>query len=106
NPNNEIVFNDVPAGETTARAAVFRVFACGSVTFHVTTPVGAPYTVLTSNKTVSHALVPYSEALLWFGMSGQAANTVAPNVQVTIHCDETNTDYHFTLKGNSIARPT
>jgi hypothetical protein len=31
---------------------------------------------------------------------------VAPNTPVTIHCDETNTDYQFTLKGNSIARPT
>lgn len=106
NPNNEIVFNDVPTGETTGRAAVFRVFSCGSVTFHVTTPVGAPYVVLTSSRTVPHALVPYTEALLWFGMTGQAANTVAPNTPVTIHCDETNTDYQFTLKGNSIARPT
>ena len=73
NPNNEIVFNDVPTGETTARAAVFRVFSCGSVTFHVTTPVGAPYVVLTSSRTVPHALVPYTEARLWFGMTGQAA---------------------------------
>src|SRR5258708_22693143 len=106
NPTNEIVFNEVPTGETRAGAAVFRVFSCGSGTFHVTTPVGAPYVVLTSSRTVPHALVPYTEALLWFGMTGQPANTRAPNTPVTIHCDETNTDYQFTLKGNSIARPT
>lgn len=106
NPMNEIVFNDVPTGETTARAAVFRVFACDSVTFSVTTPPAAPYTVLTSSRTVPHSLVPYTEARLWFGMQGQAANTVAPESTVTIHCDANNTDHTFTLKGNSIARET
>jgi hypothetical protein len=108
NPLNEIVFNDVPTGETTARAAVFRLYACGPVTLHVTTPPGSPYTVLTpaGSVTLPHALVPYTEARIWFGMTGGAANTTAPSSSVTIHCDQNNQDITFTLKGNSIARPT
>ncbi|MGW7102895.1 tyrosinase family protein [Streptomyces sp. NPDC054838] len=106
NAGNEIVFNDVPTGETTARAAVFRLFSCGPATLRVTSAPGNPYTVLTPTRTVPHTLVPYTEVRLWFGMQGQAANTVAPPASVTIHCDENGQDFPFTLKGNSIARPT
>jgi len=35
NPGAVINFNDVPTGETTARAAVFKIFACGPVTLQV-----------------------------------------------------------------------
>ena len=42
---------------------------------------------------------------LWFSFTGQAAGTSAPNSPVTIHCDETNQDFVFTLSANSIARP-
>lgn len=38
--------------------------------------------------------------------TGQAAGTSAPNSTVTIHCEETNRDFVFTLSANSIARPT
>ncbi|MFE6869765.1 tyrosinase family protein [Kitasatospora sp. NPDC057692] len=106
NAGNEIVFNDVPTGETTARAAVFRLFACGPVTLRVTSAPGSPYTVLTPTRTVPHTLVPYTEVRVWFGMQGQAANSVAPTDGVTIHCEENGQDFPFTLKGNSIARPT
>lgn len=110
NPLNEIHFNDVPTGETAARAAVFRVFSCGGVTFRVKPGFEppAPYLTLTSGGTITvpHALVPYSEARIWFGFTGGAPNTSPPNGSVTIHCDETNQDFVFTLKGNSIARPT
>lgn len=38
NPGATVNFNDVPEGETAIRAAVFRVYACGGVTFKVTAP--------------------------------------------------------------------
>jgi hypothetical protein len=43
---------------------------------------------------------------LWFSFTGQAAGTSAPDSTVTIHCDETNQDFVFTLSASSIARPT
>ena len=56
--------------------------SCGSVTFHVTTPVGAPYVVLTSSRTVPHALVPYTEALL------SAGTDIPPQATPEVMVDE------------------
>lgn len=108
NPGGHITFNDVPTGETTARAAVFRVFACHPVTFALTAPPASPYLVLSpgGTVTVAHSLVPYTEARIWFGMTGGAPGSVAPTGSVTIHCNETGQDFVFDLSGNSVARPT
>jgi len=108
NPGSIINFNDVPVGETAARAAVFKVYACGDVTFNVKTGPNAPYTVLTPGGTVTagHQLMPFAEARIWFGFTGDIANTSAPAGQVTIHCVETNQDFVFTLQANTIARQT
>ncbi|MDX6227178.1 MAG: hypothetical protein QOI76_568 [Frankiales bacterium] len=108
NSGNHITFNDVPTGETTARAAVFRVFSCHPVTFTVTVAPASPYLVLTpaGTVTVAHALAPYTEARIWFGMTGGAAGSVAAAGTVTIHCNETGQDFVFDLSGNSIPRPT
>jgi hypothetical protein len=108
NPGGHIVFNDVPSGETTARAAAFRVFSCGAVTFTVTAAPASPYFVLTpgGSVTVDHALAPFTEARIWFGMVGGAAGSSAPAGTVTIRCVEANQDFTFDLSGNSIARPT
>ncbi|HET7397326.1 MAG TPA: tyrosinase family protein [Intrasporangium sp.] len=108
NPGRHITFDDVPTGETTARAAVFRVFACHPVTLRVTAGPGGPYVVLTpgGSITVSHSLAPFSEARIWFGMTGGAAGSVAPAGSVTVHCDQTGQDFVFDLSGNSVARPT
>jgi hypothetical protein len=110
NPGLVINFNDVPTGETAARAAVFKIFACGDVTLQVKAGTGpaAPYSVLTSggSVTVSHALTSYVEARIWFGFTGGVAGTAAPAGSVTIHCIETGQDFPFALHANSIARPT
>jgi hypothetical protein len=108
NPGSVINFNDVPVGETAARAAVFKVFACDDVTFQVKTGPNAPYTVLTPGGAVTaeHQLLPYVEARIWFGFTGGVANTSAPVGQVTIHCVENNQDYVFTLQANTIPRQT
>jgi hypothetical protein len=108
NPGSVINFNDVPTGETAQRAASFRVFGCGDVTFRAASPSG-PYTIVSPAsgvKTVHHGPSLFQEARIWFGFTGGTANTTAPNGSVTIHCDETNQDFVFTLQGNSIAPPT
>ena len=108
NAGNLINFNDVPAGETTLRAAHFRVITCAPLTFRVTAGPAAPYTVFTPGGTVTAnpAEELWTDARLWFSFTGQAAGTSAAPSTVTIHCDETNQDFVFTLSANSIARPT
>jgi hypothetical protein len=108
NAGNVIPFNDVPAGETTLRAAHFRFVACFPLTFHVTTPPNAPYSVFTTGGQVTQSPSGdiWTDARLWFSFTGGVANTTAPNSQVTIHCNEINQDFVFTLTGNTIARPT
>jgi len=108
NPGNVINFNDVYAGETHARAASFRAYGCGDVTFVVTSGPTGPYTVITpgGQVTVHHTPNLYQEARIWFGFTGGTPNTSAPPGSVTIHCNETNQDFVFTLQANTIALPT
>lgn len=109
-PGSIINFNDVPSGETAARAAVFRVFTCGNVTLQVKPGAGPnpPYSILTpgGSVTVPHAATAYIEARIWFGFTGAAAGSTAPPGAVVIHCVETGQDFAFTMHANSIARPT
>lgn len=110
NPGSVIHFNDVPTGETAARAAVFRIWSCGSVTLQVkagTEPV-APYSTLTpgGQVVVPRSLGPYAEGRIWFGFTGQAPGTNGPAGGVTIHCVDNGQDYPFTFQANSIDRPT
>ncbi len=110
NPGAVINFNDVPTGETAARAAVFKIFACGDVTLEVKAGTGpaAPYSVLYppgGSVVVHHALTPYVEGRIWFGFTGGVPGPAASG-SVTIHCVETGQDFPFTLHANSIARPT
>jgi hypothetical protein len=109
NPGNVINFNSVPAGETAIRAAVFRIYTCEDVTLRVTSGPPAPYTVFSPADGVLH--VPHQarqfvEARLWFGFTGTTPDTSEADGQVTIHCDENNQDFVFTLKADTIARET
>jgi hypothetical protein len=109
NPGNVINFNDVPTGETALRAASFRVFGCGHVTFQVTVPPASPYSIASPASgivAVDHGPNLFAEARIWFAFTGGAANTSAPAGNLTIHCNETNQDFAFTLQANSIAPPT
>jgi hypothetical protein len=95
---NVIKFNDVPAGETTVRAATFRSVACFPLTFRATSGPGAPYRVFSLGGSVT-ATPPntsiWTETRFQFSFTGDTAGTVAPNEQVTIHCNETNQDIIF-----------
>jgi hypothetical protein len=109
-PGSVVNFNDVPTGETAARAAVFRIYTCGDVTLQVKPGTGPnpPYSVLTAggSVTVPHVPTSYVEARIWFGFTGGPAGSIAPAGSVVIHCVETGQDFPFTLHANSIARPT
>ena len=108
NPGKLINFNDVPQGETALRAAVFEVFACGTVTLQVSVPPNAPYSVHTppgGTVVVSPGPHQLQVARIWLQFTGGAPGA-APNGSVTIHCVETNQDFVFTIHGDSIARPT
>lgn len=109
NPSGTINFNDVPEGETAARASVFHVYACGDVTFEVKTAPSAPYSVLLplgGSQVVHHHAKPYEEVRFWFGFTGTTAGSVAPVGSVTLRCVESGQEFTLTLKGNTIARPT
>jgi hypothetical protein len=109
NPGSVIHFNDVPEGETTARAAVFHIFACSDVTLEVKPMSGpnAPFSVLTPGAAVvvHHPLRPYAEGRIWFGMTGGSVGTPIPTGNVIIRCVQTGQEFPFTLVGNTIARP-
>lgn len=107
NPGAVINFNDVPEGETTIRAATFRVYACDDVHFTTSIPTG-PYSRLLppGSITVQHILAPFNEGRIWFAFTGTTDGTTAPGGTVTIHCVETGQDFVLTLTGNTIRRKT
>ena len=105
-----INFNDVPSGDTAARAASFRVYGCGAATIKVKPGFApaAPFTVLfpaTGQVAVPHEDVLYTEARIWLAYTAGAANVPVPDGTVTLQCVESGQDFTFTLKANSIVRP-
>jgi hypothetical protein len=113
-PNQTINFNDIPEGEKTVRAAVFKVRACPSVTFTVT---GGPSVILGSPGTKFELplgatdILPEAHTLdervarIWISYTGTVPGDVASGT-VTIHCNETNQNYTFNITANTVARPT
>jgi hypothetical protein len=110
-----ITFNEVPAGETTVRAAVFSVISCGDVHFQITSgptvltgPPGTNFgtTILGISDTVpSTSDFTLAQAHLWISYRGTSAGDSATGT-VTIHCTETNEDFVIPITAETIARPT
>jgi len=103
----KINFNDVPEGETALRAAVFDVHTCNSnATLVVSAGPTAQYsTFLVPPPVTPNPANPLQQVRVWFAFTGTTAGTIAPVGSVTIHCNETNQDFVFSLTGNTIARP-
>lgn len=108
NPVAAINFNDVPEGETTARAASFRIYGCSDLDLRVKpgTEPAAPFSILTpgGSVTATHAPGQFVEARIWFGFTGQTPATAEPPQNVTIEAVGTDREFDFTLTANSIAR--
>ncbi len=105
-----INFNDVPSGETTVRAAVFRIYGCGDVTVRVKAGMGpsAPFSVLqpaAGSITVHHGANAFVEARIWIAYSAGAANVAVPDGAVTFECPENGKTFAFVLRANAIVRP-
>jgi IgA peptidase M64/VWA domain-containing protein len=109
-----ITFNDVPAGMMTVRAARFSVTSCVSLTFRITSgptvlsgPAGTSFgtplgTVFPSPS--SPGTPAARDAFAWISYTGTAAGDAATGT-VTVHCDETNTNYVIPITANTVARP-
>lgn len=103
-------FNDVPTGETAARAAWFRVYGCGAATIRVKAGAGpaAPFSVLhpaSGSTAVAHGANHYVDAYIWLAYTAGAAGVPVADGQVTFECPETGTEFTLVLKANAIDRP-
>lgn len=112
-----INFNDVPAGETAARAVVFSAVSCHEVHLSVT----AGPTVLTGSAGASFGTFPAPlgtaviiphissnippKGRLWISYRGTSPVDFATGT-VTVHCAETNQDFVVPIAANSVSRPT
>jgi hypothetical protein len=111
-----VTFNDVPEGETAARAIVFSAVSCGAVNLAITAgpsvvsgPTGTTFgTFPTLGTSVAIPHISSStppRGRLWVSYKGTNAGDVATGT-VTVHCTETNQDFVVPITANTIARPT
>jgi len=108
-------FNDVPAGETAARAVVFEAISCHDVHLSITSGPsvvsGPPGTALGTFPTLgTSVVVPHISSStpprgrIWISYTGTSAGDVATGT-VTVHCAETDQDFVVPIAANTIARP-
>ena len=103
-------FNDVPEGETTARAGVFRIYGCTEATVRVK-PGGEPappFSVLSpvsGSITVVHEPRAFADVRIWLGYKAGTAGVPVPDGAVTFECPESGQEFSFVIKANSIPRP-
>lgn len=107
----QVIFNDVPEEETTWRAAVIRVRACGDVTIRVKpgTEPSAPFEVSSPFVLSKHGTVQFRDIRIWFQFTAGAVGTAPqtlPAVNTTLKCDENGQEFEFELRANTIERPT
>jgi len=105
-----ITFNDVPAGVTTSRAAVFAVQTCGAVDLNVT--VGPSVTLGPGSFGLAMAAPPLPaaatdierEARIWISFTGTSPGDVT-NGTMTVHCPQTGANYVIPILANTIEQP-
>lgn len=109
-----VVFNDVPAGETAARAIVLSVRSCHDVTLNITTgptvltgPMGTNFGVLLGTSVTVHTASSIGPPLarFWISYKGTNPGDTATGT-VTVSCAETNQTFVIPISANTIARPT
>jgi Common central domain of tyrosinase/von Willebrand factor type A domain len=112
-----INFNEVPTGETSARAIVFSAVSCQDVHLSITAgptvltgPVGtnfgtfpAPLGTSVTIPHISSSTPPVGR--LWISYKGTNPLDGATGT-VTVHCAETNQDFVIPIAANTITRPT
>lgn len=112
-----INFNDVPVGETAARAILFSAISCHEVHLSITfgpaaltgpggTSFGTFPAPLGTSVTIPHissSTPPIGR--IWISYRGTSPLDSATGT-VTVHCDETNQDFIIPIAANTISRPT
>lgn len=106
-----LVFNDVPEGSTTVRAAVFTLSACENLTFDIisgpTVTAGPPGTVFGTPLGTSVTVDPHlkEKGRVWISYTGTVAGDLAQGT-VTIQCNQTGEQFVIPISANTIAKPT
>lgn len=108
-----VVFNDVPEGETTARAIVWAVSGLDDLTFEVvsgpTVTTGAPgaFQLLLGPSVTAPAsgIGVTTNARLWLTYTGTTAGDTATG-EIVVRCVETLEQWSVPLSANTIERPT
>ena len=100
-----IVFNAVPEGVTTVRAAVFEIRACTDITLEVIAGPGADFGLPLGNTVaVSYNhMWPY-EGRVWISFTGTTAGSTN-NGSVTIRCPETSEEWTIGITAQTITNP-
>jgi hypothetical protein len=105
-----IIFLDVPEGETRMSAVVFNFNACGPIHFTIvsgpTVTSGPPTTIfgIQSSVVTADPAIDY-KARVWLIYTGTNDGDMATGT-VTIRCDETGELWNISLSANTIARKT
>jgi subtilisin family serine protease len=102
-----VVFNDVPEGVTTVRAAVFSVRSFAPVSLEVTDAPDAPFALHAgATVTVPSTGGVTTEARVWFTYTAGSAGSTASDT-VDIHCPQTGETWtDIPITANAIVRPT
>jgi len=109
-----LVFNDVPAGETAARAVVVSVRSCHDASLNIMAgptvlsgPAGTNFGVLLGSSITVHTVSSIGPPLarLWISYKGTNPGDMATGT-VTVSCAETNQNFVIPISANTIARPT
>ena len=107
-----VTFNDVPEGETTARAVVFSVVSCQAATFQivsgpaVTSGPGSFGTLPSPNAALpASTSLSTRQARLWISFTGTDDGDIASG-EVTVRLVETGEEWVIPISANTIARPT
>lgn len=106
-----LVFNDVPAGVETSRAAVFSVQTCQAVNLDVSAgPLvnsgPGTFSLVSGNGFLpAVASAVERDVRIWVSFKGQNPGDITTG-SMTVHCVQTGQDYFIPIAANTIAQPT
>ena len=106
----QIVFNDVPEGDTTQRAALFHITTCEVLSFHVTAPPAAPFSLFAPGPFAFPAGPLHTHELrIWVMFTGRAPGTSDAGTMTVVarngFGDEVQRWENIPIVADSVARP-
>jgi hypothetical protein len=106
----QVIFNDVPEGDTTLRAALFHIVTCEALTFEVTAPPGAPFSLFAPGPFPFPAGPLHTHELrIWVMFTGRAPGSVDAGTMSVVarnaFGDEVRRWNGIPIFANSVMRP-